>query len=153
MSSRFSKYRIPAKRFSVLDGALRGNARSPLRLAMQPLLDRSWQREKKAAFGQPMHDRTLRELARSNRFKSICAEVGTTPRKPPLLHAGQTNPHLTLYPFIYGFTTRNPMSDLPETLPSRYPGTDDALLLDALQNGRPEPMVHRGDRFAGSYLR
>jgi hypothetical protein len=45
------------------------------------------------------------------------------------------------------------MSDLPETLPSRYPGTDDALLLDALQNGRPEPMVHRGDRFAGSYLR
>lgn len=52
MSSRFSKYRISAKRFSVLDGALRGKARSPLRLAIQPLLDRSWQREKKAAFGQ-----------------------------------------------------------------------------------------------------
>ena len=52
MSSRFSKYRISAKRFSVLDGALRGKARSPLRLAIQPLLDRAWQREKKAAFGQ-----------------------------------------------------------------------------------------------------
>lgn len=73
--------------------------------------------------------------------------------QPLTLHAGQSNLHLTLNRSTYGFTTRNPMSDLSETLRGRCPCARNALLLDALQNGRPKPMVHRRNRLAGSHMR
>lgn len=56
-------------------------------------------------------------------------------------------------PLDHDSFTRNPVPNLSQVLPGRYQGSLDALLLDAMQNGRPKPLVLRGSRTARKHQR